>query len=70
MGGCVFVREREYGWEFMENNHKSAGEKNSAPYVPKAFFSLNGGAFQPVDILGDMEEIRDETLYIVLLNKK
>ena len=37
-GRLCFVREREYGWEFMENNHKSAGEKNSAPYVPKAFF--------------------------------
>ena len=38
LGGCVFCPGTEYGWEFMENNHKSAEEKTVRRMCQKPFF--------------------------------
>ena len=45
---------------------KAQGEKNSAPYVPKAFFSLNGEGFPACGYIGGTwkeSEIKHYILY-------
>ena len=61
-----FVREREYGWEFMENNHKSAGEKTVCRMCQKPFFLEWRGFPARGYIWGTWKKSEINTIYCIV----